>query len=66
MVRLSELPDPERKNRKKFFKGLETRGGKEIDAAIKRKSTPIPKPKKAKGTAKGRASMRKRSGRTRK
>jgi len=66
MARLSDLPEPERKARKKFFKGLETRGKTESRKATTRPSSPKTKASKAKGSARGRASMRKRTGRTRK
>ena len=63
--RLSDLPDPERKKIKKFFKGLETRGKTVTRKATTRPSSPKSKASKAKGSASGRASMRKRAGRTR-
>ena len=67
MVRLSDLPDPDRKDRKKFFLGIETRG--KADTTVRSK-IPAPKSKvskasKIKGSERGRASRRKRSGKTR-
>ena len=59
MARLKDLPEPERRGRKKFFKGLETRVKAEQKKAEARKKASKPP------SARKRAVVPKRASRTR-